>query len=184
MNRTTEISQNMSPDSLPKVELLEDGTVVTKVKGEGLVTCNLNSLVLNNVFGAKNKDVDLQRVVNIQTRMGDNVISLNRTVVAQATNTNRLYRAIGMGAMGLVTLLTDEGIRWESDDCAKYVGEIFKQYLIAMIKASAMLAQEKGSYPYFEGSDWETGEFFDIRGFYGDEWNEVRELASKGMRNG
>lgn len=174
----------MSPDTIVSTELLEDGTVVTKSKGEGLVTCNLSSLVLNNIFGSQNEDVDLQRVVNIQVRMLDNVISLGRTVVPQATHTNNLYRAIGAGAMGLVTLLTNEGIRWDSDDASKYTDKVFKEYMKSLIKASALLSQEKGSYPYYEGSDWQTGEYFDKRGLYSDEWNEVRELASKGMTNG
>ena len=183
-NLCSEIIQNMSPDQLISNILSDDGTVITKSKGEGLVTCNLNSLVLNNVFGSKNKDVDLQRIVDIQTRMLDNVISLNRTVVHQATHTNRLYRAIGAGAMGLVTLMTDEGIRWETDDAAKFTSEIFKAYLKAIIEASHKLAMEKGSYPLFESSEWNTGEFFDKRGFFSDEWQPYREMASKGMRNG
>lgn len=182
-NLCSEIIQNMSPDTIISEELLNDGIVVTKSKGEGLVTCNLNSLVLNNVFNPE-KDVDLQRVVNIQVRMLDNVISLGRTVVPQATHTNNLYRAVGAGAMGLVTLMTDMGIRWDSDKATDFTSEIFKKYHQAIIRASANLAQEKGSYPYFDGSDWQTGEYFDKRGFFNDEWIELRELASKGMRNG
>lgn len=172
----------MEVDKAISEELDEDGFVVTKILGEGLVTCNLSSLVLNNVFDST-KDVDLQRVVNIQYRMLDNVISLNRTVVPQATHTNRLYRAVGGGAMGLVTLMTSEGVQWETDEASEFTENIFKQYLKAQITASANLAKEKGSYKLYEGSDWDTGEFFDKRGFVSDEWNEVRELASKGMRN-
>ncbi|MFS0643841.1 ribonucleoside-diphosphate reductase subunit alpha [Siminovitchia sp. 179-K 8D1 HS] len=181
-NLCSEIIQNMDVDKHISEDLDENGFVVTKVQGEGLVTCNLSSLVLNNVFNEE-ESVDLQRVVDIQFRMLDNVISLNRTVVPQATYTNQQYRAVGAGAMGLVTLMTSRGIRWESEEASEFTGNIFKQYLKAMIKASAKLAQEKGSYPLFEGSDWQTGEFFDKRGFVSDEWNEVRELASKGMRN-
>lgn len=172
----------MEVDKLVSEELDEDGFVVTKVLGEGLVTCNLSSLVLNNVF-AEDAEVDLQRVVNIQFRMLDNVISLNRTVVAQATNTNRLYRAVGAGAMGLVTHMTSSGVQWESDEASEFTADIFKQYLKASIKASHLLSVEKGSYPLYEGSEWNTGEFFDKRGFVSDEWTEIREMASKGMRN-
>ncbi len=181
-NLCSEVIQNMEVDRCISENLDEDGFVVTKVIGDGLVTCNLSSLVLNNVFD-ESKDVDLQRVVDIQFRMLDNVISLNRTVVPQATHTNKLYRAVGAGSMGLVTLMTSRGIRWESEEASKFTEDIFKQYLKAMIRASAKLAQEKGSYPLFEGSDWQTGEFFDKRGFVSDEWSELRDLASKGMRN-
>ncbi|MGG3986960.1 hypothetical protein [Bacillus smithii] len=178
----SEIIQNMDYDKIINEELDEKGFVVTKVYGEGLVTCNLSSLVLHNVFG--NDDVDLQRVVDIQFRMLDNVISLNRTVVPQATHTNNLYRAVGAGALGLVTLMTSKGIKWESEEASKFTEEIFKKYLKAGIEASHKLAMEKGSYPYFEGSDWNTGEFFDKRNFVSDEWLPYREMASKGMRNG
>jgi len=173
----------MDYDRVESEELDKEGFLVTKTKGEGLVTCNLSSLVLNNIFGKGNEHVDLQKVVDIQFRMLDNVITLNRTVVPQATHTNRLYRAVGAGAMGLVTLMTSEGIRWESNEASEFTENIFKQYLMASIKASSKLAEEKGSYPYYEGSDWNTGAFFDKRGFVSDEWNEVRDLASKGMRN-
>lgn len=181
-NLCTEIIQNMDFDKIYESELDEKGFVVFKSIGEGLVTCNLNSLVLHNVFG--NDNVDLQRVVDIQFRMLDNVISLNRTVVEQATHTNRLYRAVGAGALGLATLMASKGIKWESNEASEFTEEIFKKYLKAAIKASHKLAMEKGSYPLFEGSDWQTGEFFDKRGLVSDEWLEYRELASKGMRNG
>ena len=115
--------------------------------------------------------------------MLDNVISLNRTAVPQATYTNDMYRAVGGGALGFVTLQTNLGIKWESKEAAQLSSEVFKRILKGQIKASHKLAVEKGSYPYYEGSDWNTGEFFDKRGFVSEEWDEVRELAGKGLRN-
>lgn len=180
-NLCSEIVQNNSSDTHVSEELDEQGFVITKTKGEGLVSCNLSSLVLHNTHNLNNKE--FQRVVDIQFRMLDNVISLNRTVVPQATHTNNLYRSVGAGALGHVTLLTNEGISWESDDASKFTGEVFKRYLKAQIEASHKLAKEKGDYPLFEGSDWETGEFFDKRGLVSDEWKEYREMAEAGMRN-
>lgn len=171
----------MLPDTEVSEELDEQGYVVTKIYGEGLVSCNLSSLVLHNIHDLS--DEEYQKVVNTQFRMLDNVISLNRTVVPQATHTNNLYRAVGSGALGLVTLMTNEGVQWESEEASEFVDQVFKRILKAQIKASAKLAQEKGVHTYFEGSDWNTGAFFDKRGLVSDEWNEVRELASQGMRN-
>jgi ribonucleoside-diphosphate reductase alpha chain len=180
-NLCSEIIQNQNYDTIVDEELQENGFVVTKVYGDGLVTCNLNSLVLHNVF---TQDVDLQRVVDIQFRMLDNVISLNRTVVPQATYTNNLYRAVGAGALGLVTLMAEKGVRWESKEASQFVEDIFEKYHMAAIKASHKLAMEKGSYPLFEGSEWNTGEYFDKRGFNSPEWQEIKQMAMKGMRNG
>lgn len=182
-NLCSEIIMNQSYD-----ELIEEsfdhktGLVTTVVKGGDLVTCNLSSLVLPNVFG-KNK-VDLQRVINIQMRLLDNVISLNRTVVPQATLTNHKYRAVGLGSMGLATLLAEEKIHWDTFAAYSYTDRLFEEISKAVIKASHYLGIEKGSYSVFEGSDWNTGEYFEKRNYSSPEWLEIKELAKTGMRNG
>jgi ribonucleoside-diphosphate reductase alpha chain len=180
-NLCTEIIQNMLPDEFIQKTLEEDGEVIEIKKGEGLVTCNLSSLVLHNVF---TQDVDLQRVVDIQFRLLDNVISLNRTPVEQATYTNQLYRAVGAGALGLATLLADKGIKWESEEASEFVDKLFEKIAYANILASHKLAMEKGSYPLFEGSKWHTGEYFDEHGYISPEWKELKEKVMKGgIRN-
>jgi ribonucleoside-diphosphate reductase alpha chain len=163
-------------------ELQENGYVVTKIIGEGLVSCNLSSLVIHNTYDLSEEDFQL--VSDVQFRLLDNVISLNRTAVPQATHTNNLYRAVGAGMLGFVTLQTNKGIRWESSDSAKLADEVFKRQLKANIKASYKLAKEKGSYPLYDGSEWNTGEFFDKRGLVGEEWEEYRQMATVAMRNG
>lgn len=180
-NLCSEIVQNMLPDDFIHKTLEDDGEVIEIKKGEGLVTCNLSSLVLHNVF---TQDIDLQRVVDIQFRLLDNVISLNRTPVEQATYTNQLYRAVGAGALGLATLLADQGIQWESDQAFQYVDKIFEKVSYANILASHKLALEKGSYPLFNGSKWNTGEFFDERGYSSPEWQELKsKVMNGGLRN-
>ncbi|PAD70542.1 ribonucleoside-diphosphate reductase subunit alpha [Bacillus sp. 7586-K] len=183
-NLCSEIVQNQSYDEVIEETFDEEsGLVVTKTKAGDLVTCNLSSLVLINVF--KNPDeYDLQRIIDIQVRMLDNVISLNRTVVPQATLTNRKYRAIGLGAMGLASLFAEEGIHWETFQAYSFTDKLFEKIAQATIIASHKLAMEKGSYPMFEGSDWETGEYFEKRGYDSPEWLEIKEMAKKGMRNG
>lgn len=177
----------MEVDKVISEELDEEGFVVTKSFGEGLVTCNLSSLVLNNVFKdehMENIETHLQRVVDIQFRMMDSVISLNRAPVPQANHTNKVYRPVGAGAMGMVSLMTSKGIMWETKEASEFTDKIFKMYIKASIEASHKLSLEKGSYPKYIGSDWDTGAYFDKRGLVSDEWNEYREMASKGMRNG
>lgn len=160
----------------------EDGYILTKTIGKGLVTCNINSMALHNTHNLSEEEY--QSTVDIQFRMLDNVISKQRLPVNQAIHTNNLYRAVGAGMLGFVTTLTNEGIMWESTESAEFADAVFKRYLKAQIKASSKLAQERGSYPLFEGSDWQTGAFFDKRGLVGEEWAEYRKLAGEGMRNG
>lgn len=178
----TEIMQNMTFDKHEEDTLTEGGVVIQVKHGEGLVTCNLNSLVIPNVF---NGEVDLQRVTDIQIRMLDNVISLNRTVVQQASHTNNLYRAVGAGAMGLATYMADKQIQWDSDEAIAEADRVFEKYAFSLITSSNKLAVEKGAYPLFEGSEWNTGEYFEKRNYTSPEWLELKEkVMTTGVRNG
>lgn len=184
-NLCNEIYMNMSPDEQISQEVITDDgdkLLVTTKKIGDMVTCNLSSF--NWGKGLTNEWEDkFEDVIKMQVRLLDNVISLNRAVVPQAIATNEKYRAIGLGDMGIVEYLTDNGISWESKGATDEFGKLYKMKLKAVIKASHEIALEKGSYPIFEGSDWNTGEFFDKRGFYGDEWEEYRKMASTAMRN-
>lgn len=182
-NLCSEIIQNQSYDEFVSENMdQETGLITTKIKSGDLVTCNLSSLVLHNVFG-KN-EVDLQRVIDIQMRLLDNVISLNRAVVPQATVTNYKYRPVGLGTLGLATLMAEDKVQWESFGAYGYVDKLFEKISQAVILASHKLGEEKGSYPVFEGSDWNTGEYFEKRNYNSDEWLDIKEKAKKSMRNG
>lgn len=180
-NLCTEIAQNQSPSIVETEEIdWETGKVIITKEIGDLVTCNLSSLVINNVV----RDNVLERVINIQMRALDNVISLLRVPVPQAQYTNLKYRAVGAGEQGIAALLAAEGIRWDSEEAVEYIEKLEEKIMLYTIKASALLGKEKGSYPVFEGSKWNTGEWFEERGLNSPEWLEVKQLAMKHMRNG
>lgn len=180
-NLCTEIAQNMSPSNViqEKVNWDTGEVIITKSMGD-LVTCNLSSLVVNNII----RDGVLERVVNIQVRALDNVISLLKVPVPQAQYTNIQYRAIGSGQQGVAALLAAQKIMWDSEHAIRYIDKLEERIMMYTIKASALLGKEKGSYPLFEGSQWNTGEWFDKRKLNFEEWAEIKELAIKYMRNG
>ncbi|PED64006.1 ribonucleoside-diphosphate reductase subunit alpha [Priestia megaterium] len=180
-NLCTEITQNMSPSSVTQEVInWETGQVViTKSVGD-LVTCNLSSLVLNNIV----PDGVLERVIAIQMRALDNVISLLKVPVPQALYTNLKYRAVGAGEQGIAALLASERIMWDSEQAVEYVAELEEEIMRLTIKASALLGKEKGNYQVYEGSQWNTGEWFEERNLTSPEWLEVKKLAMNHMRNG
>ena len=54
----------------------------------------------------------------------------------------------------------------------------------AAIKADTELAAEKGSYPLFEGSDWQSSAYFEKRNYTANKWEDLRQkVAKNGMRN-
>jgi ribonucleoside-diphosphate reductase alpha chain len=114
----------------------------------------------------------------------DNVIDLNFYPVPFAQVTNHRYRSIGLGVSGYHHALAVRGIRWESEAHLEFADKIFELINYAAVEASADLAKEKGSYAYFEGSDWQTGAYFEKRKYNSSEWKALAsKIAVNGMRN-
>ncbi|WP_338782178.1 ribonucleoside-diphosphate reductase subunit alpha [Metabacillus sp. FJAT-52054] len=179
-NLCTEITQNQSATTMDE-QYTEDGKIITVKTPGDFVVCNLSSISLAK---AVREDV-LERLVPIQVRMLDNVIDLNEIPVLQAKLTNSKYRAIGLGTFGWHHLLALEGIKWESEEAVQYADKLYEKISFLTIQASSELAKEKGSYPAFEGSGWETGTYFENRGYRSEEWQELQQqIAENGMRNG
>ena len=74
-------------------------------------------------------------------------------------------------------MLAKQGISWESEQHLQFVGDVFSKIHYAAIEASSEIAKEKGSYTYFEGSDWQTGKYFDKRHLKTEKWNQLREKS-------
>jgi ribonucleoside-diphosphate reductase alpha chain len=179
-NLCSEIAQNMSPSFVEKEEInwTTGKVIITKEIGD-LVTCNLSSLVVNNT----ERDGVTERVIAIQMRALDNVISLLKVPVPQAEFTNIKYRAVGAGEQGIAALLASEGIMWDSEEAVERITQLEEKIMMYCIKSSSLLGKEKGSYPVYEGSQWNTGEWFETRNLNSPEWLEVKKLAMQFMRN-
>lgn len=184
-NLCTEIAQNMSPMELKgiSVESGEHGAVVTtSVEAGDFVVCNLASLCLGNI-PVENEDV-MEKIVSAVIRALDNVIDLNFYPLPYAELTSRNYRGIGLGVSGYHHMLAKRGIRWESEEHLRFADQVFERINYMAVKASCSLAAERGSYPYFEGSGWQTGTYFDKRGYHSEKWQDLKKQAAKGIRNG
>ena len=184
-NLCTEIAQNMSPIETISTEVRtgEGDTVVVKTVRPGdFVVCNLASLSLGHLPLEDKEQLD-EKIATV-VRALDNVIDLNLYPVPFAQITNQRYRSIGLGVSGYHHALAVRGIRWESEAHLQFVDELFERINYAAIKASNALAKEKGSYAYFEGSDWQTGAYFEKRGYSAPHWKELAaRVAAAGMRN-
>lgn len=160
-NLCTEIMQNTRPAELIAEELdLETGVITVRKKAGTFVVCNLSSLNAGRIDSHN----DLERVITAQVRMLDNVIDHNFYPDKSAEYTNKNYRAIGLGVMGLDEYRVKKEIKWESEEFIKLNDELFEDISYFAIKASHEIALEKGSFPLFENSEWHTGEYFVVRG--------------------
>lgn len=179
-NLCTEILQNQSATYFESVTL-ENDLVVTKSRPGDFVVCNLSSINLGRAVPA----AVLERLIRIQVRMLDNVIELNKIPVVQAQRTNARYRGIGLGTFGWHHLLALQNMQWESEEAVAYADQLYEHIAYLTIRASMELATEKGAYPLFEGSDWQTGDYFEQRHYDSKAWRDLRvDVATHGIRNG
>ena len=184
-NLCTEIMQNMSPMEINKSEIInEDGScIVTQniIPGD-FVVCNLSSVVLGNIDVCSEEEVEY--VVETQIRAMDNVIDLNYYSVPFAEVTNKKYRAIGLGTSGYHHMLANNRIHWTEEKHKDFADEVYERINYYAVKASMKIAKEKGAYNLFKESDWDNGDYFELRGYKDEKWCALRkEIKENGIRN-
>lgn len=184
-NLCTEIAQNMSQieEVSNEIRTEEGDTVVVRtVKPGDFVVCNLASLSLGHL--KLEDETEMREVVSSVVRALDNVIDLNFYPLPFAKITNRTYRSIGLGVSGYHHALAVRGIKWESEEHLSFIDKVFEGINRLAIEASSDIAKQKGSYKYFEGSDWQTGEYFTKRQYTSPEWQALaKKVSQQGMRN-
>ena len=185
-NLCTEIMQNMSPMKIEGNKILEteEGYSVTnKIIPGDFVVCNLSSVVLGNIDVCNNEEVEY--VVETQIRAMDNVIDLNYYSVPFAEITNKKYRAIGLGTSGYHHMLANNKIHWTEEKHKKFADEVYEKINYYAIKSSMKISKEKGAYELFKGSDWDNGDYFELRHYNDEKWLKLKEEVKKyGLRNG
>ncbi|NPD30440.1 ribonucleoside-diphosphate reductase subunit alpha [Eggerthellaceae bacterium zg-1084] len=184
-NLCTEIAQNTSAIEQVSQEVVTsegDTVVVTTTRPGDFVVCNLASLTLGRLN--VEDDEKLGQVVETAVRALDNVIDLNFYALPYSRLTNHRYRSVGLGVSGYHHLLAKRRITWESEEHLRFADDLFERIAYHAIDASARLAEERGSYELFEGSDWQTGDFFRKRDYTSKRWQQLAQrVARSGMRN-
>ncbi|MDC3413153.1 ribonucleoside-diphosphate reductase subunit alpha [Aquibacillus sp. 3ASR75-11] len=183
-NLCTEITQNQSATVMTE-QVTKDGKILIEKQPGDFVVCNLSSINLGKAVPSE----VLERLIPIQVRMLDNVIDLNTIPVLQAQLTNQKYRAIGLGTFGWHHLLAQKQIKWESNNAVDYADRLYEKIAFLTIHASMDLAKEKGACFAYQGSDWETGKYFDNKGYTNNSqsplpWNRLKQDVQQfGIRN-
>ncbi len=185
-NLCTEIMQNMSSMETTTSEIVDengDSIIIEKTKSGDFVVCNLSSIVLGNVD--VNNEKELEYVVETQIRAMDNVIDLNYYAVPYAKVTNQKYRGVGLGTSGYHHMLAKNKIGWLSEKHLEFCDKVYEDINYFAIKASMNIAKEKGKYSEFEGSDYDTGNYFKLRDYNSERWNSLKQdVKQYGIRNG
>lgn len=169
---------------------------------ENIAVCNLASL--NLAPHIQNKEVSwskLEESVRLAVRQLDNLIDINVLPIPEAIKSDKENRAIGLGVMGLADVLEQLGMAYDSPHAWDFTDRIFEFVSYMAIDESANLAQTRGAYQNFQGSEWSNGKvpvdtlnrLEKERGIpiaipkesrhKGLDWNILRQKVKKGMRN-
>lgn len=169
---------------------------------DNVAVCNLASL--NLVAHVFNKEVNwgkLEESVRLAVRQLDNLIDINVLPIPEAAKSDAENRAIGLGVMGFSDAIERLGMSYDSEHAWDFADRIFEFVSYMAIDESANLAQERGAYKNFQGSEWSNGKVpidtikkvGESRGFdvtvdqqskhKGLNWNLLREKVKRGMRN-
>ncbi len=130
--------------------------------------CNLGSVNLSKFvrLAENGPDVDwdhLADVVHRGVRFLDDVIEVNQYPLPQIDELARGNRKIGLGVMGWADMLIKMGLGYDSEEGVA-LGEKIMGFIDAEAKlASRKLAAERGAFPNFEGSVYDTPDGGPIR---------------------
>ena len=151
-NLCSEIAQVNSPSSM------EDDLTYTEIGAD--ISCNLGSLNIKKMLDlTRDEFVDTVQVA-VRALTAVSVLT-DIDAVPTVKKGNELSRAIGLGQMNLHGALAHHGLRYGSEEALKLWDNYMALVTWAAMCESAELAREIGETPYFDGSEYATGEWWD-----------------------
>ena len=175
--------------------------IMLHTNDEEIAVCNLGSVNLPQHTTADGIDMEkLEKTVTTAMRMLDNVIEYNYYSVPQARNSNMQHRPVGLGVMGFQDSLYKQNIAYASMEAVEFADTSMEAVSYFAIKTSSDLAEERGTYPSYEGSLWSQGilpidsielmekergtDYYQVDKTTTLDWDGLRKQVKKhGMRN-
>ncbi len=120
--------------------------------------CNLGSINASNMVADGKIDWEkLRRTVHDAVHFLDNTIDMNKYPLPQITHMARGNRKIGLGVMGFAQMLVQLGVPYASEKADRIAKELMRFIDDEAKKKSVELAKDRGVFPNFRRSIYETG---------------------------
>ncbi len=126
-------------------------------------SCNLASINLSRMMKKKSSgyEIDhakLARTVKTAVRFLDNVIDVNKFPLKQIEEMTKSTRKIGLGIMGFADMLVMMGVPYNSSEALQVAEALMRFISDKATEASEELAKERGVFPTFDGSIYDSPE--------------------------
>lgn len=137
------------------------GTV--EYKGEMIQlgdVCNLGSINLTKFYNIKENRfcvIEFKEAIDIMVRALDNVIEISNYPLEMYEQAAKLKRKIGIGLMGVGSLMMMMNLRYGSEDCIDILATILKEFMNQAYESSALLSAEKGPFPLWNAKSLAGG---------------------------
>ncbi len=120
-------------------------------------SCNLGSINLSRVVPDGHIDYGaLGRIVRTAVRFLDDVIDVNRYPLPEIEQMTKGNRKIGLGVMGFADMLLRLQVPYDSDEACRIAAEVMSFIHDEARAESEDLARERGVFPNFEGSIFDS----------------------------
>lgn len=124
--------------------------------------CNLGSINLGKfVKDGKIDYENLGRITKTGVHFLDNVVDMNKAPIPKIQEMIEKNRKIGLGVMGFADMLSEMNIKYDSDEGRKTAEEVMSFISKVAKETSVEIAKERGVFPAFEGSIYDTGKLED-----------------------
>ncbi|HZI10545.1 MAG TPA: ribonucleoside-diphosphate reductase subunit alpha [Myxococcus sp.] len=165
-------------------------TEILEVTSQGeTAVCNLGSLNLGRMVVDGKFDFERLRAnAQLALRQLDRVIDLNYYPIPQAADSNRRWRPVGLGLMGLQDVFFQLRMPFDAPEARALSRKISEEIYFAALTTSCELAEQFGAHASFPETRAARGELqFDAWGVVPEDtarWDALRERIKKhGLRN-
>lgn len=155
--------------------------------------CNLGSVNVG-AFAQSDGTFDfsgLRKVARIATKFLDRVIDINFYPIKEAAASNKRWRPIGLGLMGLQDVFFKMRLPFDSPEAKALSNRISEVIYYEALKTSMKLAEEFGAFPAFSETKYVEGKLavhlakdYGIAPTLHEDWDALaEEIKQKGLRN-
>ena len=153
--------------------------------------CNLGSINISNYYDEQKKDIDWKKLAgNVQIAMKflDKVVDVNFYPIGTAKRSNKAWRPVGLGLMGLQDLLFKMEIPFASEKARELTRKIHEEIYYHALSSSCDLAEKYSPHEKFSETRAAQGDLqFDLWNITPPDikrWNKLKTRIKKhGLRN-